>query len=69
MITLLVITVTWLGVLAFLVGMLHIGTRTPTPRPVVTPFSFAGHEHGAPNRTTRSDPSPSRLAPTPLEAA
>jgi hypothetical protein len=69
MITLLVIAVTWLAVLAVVVGMLSVGTRTPTPRPGLTPFSFAGHEHGAPSGPAQSKPSPPGLAPTPLEAA
>jgi hypothetical protein len=29
----LVIVVIWIALLAFLVGTLHVGTRTPTPRP------------------------------------
>ena len=69
MITLLLIAVIWLGVLAVVVGMLHFGTSTPTPRPGVTPRGFAGHEHGAPNGPTQSDASPPRLVSTPLEAA
>ena len=70
MIALLVVAVTWLVLLAVVVGMLHIATSTPTPRPgTATPLTLIGHERGAPDRRTRLEQSPPGLAPTPLDAA
>jgi hypothetical protein len=69
MIALLIVGLSWLGLLTFVVGVLHVCTSTPTPRPDTAPaFTLIGHEPEAATRYSPSNKSPSRSVPT-IEAA